>query len=577
MKIYTVFDDNFLEMAKAFFHSKNYFSSVPAIAHLPHLAAKSIRWCQENNIEYFVATHHNRSPKQVSRILKMECCGDLKEEEPVAYMDIDIIFQNDIGMLEDLNPNYLWVLSKREGRQTSLRKWKRHYFRNKTAEFARKHLPELTDLSVDELFESPVRNCGVIYGNRNLVRKLLQTAKQYYLKMLDLNKKDSIFSDSDQLCFMLAFASFQGRIKELPLKFNRMPYHQSYDYKDYSGLVVPDSVVLHLNKCKKLGDHLVKSWSRNSVPKHKVDSNTRLGIVVPMQTSSIAERSLTKNLYSLAVSNKANIYRDEDIGFPIQKKIIILDEIRDSMVGERPAYDRGLFFMVNGRLFMIDHGEHVKHRAAWIIGKYTSPDLLSGIFIEQMNKNLDTSKSKIPIIPLSYGTKDPLLWLNQGTYRNISLCQEKKYSVHFIGKIEKNRSKCVGRLSKIAASKIEHRINAKRISFDEYMQDLARAKIAWCPFGNRPKTHREIEAMCCEVAVMMPDQNVVEQEELIPDVHYISINQDHSDALDKVQYYLDDPNKLQAIAHQGHLWYQRNTSNYARAKYIYDQCVKILR
>lgn len=577
MKIYTVFDDKFIHMAQSFFNSAKYYSDTPICAHIPTGASRATKYCQQEKIEYYAGDFKNNNPKQTSRLLKMSCHKLHSEEEPVAYLDIDIVFQNDIGQLEELNPNYLWTLSEREGHQTSLRTWKKHYFTKSTVEFVRKVLPKLTDLPVEELLVSPVRNCGVIYGNRSLVKQLMDEAHRYYTKMLEINKKHKYFSDSDQLCFILAFFNLRDKLKELPLKFNRMPYHQSYDFKDRSCFFIPDNVVLHLNKCKQLGDPLVKSWSKNIKPKSDMDSNTRLGIVVPIQTSSVAERSLTKNLYSLAVSNKANIYRDEDVGYPIRKRVVELDAIRDKMKSERPAYDRGLFFMVNGHFFMIDHGEHTGNRGSWIIGKYTNPDQLSGIFMEQMGSNLNTSKSKIPIVPLSYGTKEPSLWLNQGVYHSIGLQKDKKYSVHFIGKVEKNRAKFADQLKSLPGSKIEHRGNSKRMGFHEYMKDLAHSKIVWCPYGNRPKTHREVEAMCCEVAVMMPNQHIREQEDLIPNVHYIEIKQDHSDAMKKAQYYLDHEDERKEIARQGHLWYERNVSDYARAKYIYKNCVRIIK
>jgi hypothetical protein len=297
-----------------------------------------------------------------------------------------------------------------------------------------------------------------------------------------------------------------------------------------------------------------------------------------MQNSSVAERALMKNLYSLAVSNKANVYRDEDVGFPIARRIAILDKIRDQTKKERPAFDRGLFFMVKNFLFMIDHGEKVGNRAAWIIGKYVNPHQLAGIFIEQMDEGLDTSASKVPVIPLAYGTKQPLLWHNQGLYHDLSINGPKKHSVHFIGNYttSKSRKHQAEMMSQIPNSKIEHRGNAKRLTFDEYMRDMAMSHIVWCPSGGRPKTHREIEAMCCEIAVLMPKQRITEQESLTPDVHYICVKDDHSDARKKVQHYLNSPEQLAEIAYGGRMWYERNASDSARAKYIIENALKII-
>ena len=584
MRIYTVFDDNFLEMAQSFINSErfhNIYSSVPVCAHIPASAAKSIRYCRENNIEHVTGAYPKRNAKQTSRLLKMDCMNLHGDEEPVAYMDIDIVFQNDIAQIEELNPNFLWVLSKREGRQTTLRTWKRHYFTHRTVEFARTNILKLVNLSVEEVeevLESPVRNCGVIYGNRSLVKQLMVKAKEYYTKLLEINHNKKCFSDSDQLCFLLAFCSVKDNIRELPPRFNRMPYHQSYDFKDKSCLLVPDNVVLHLNRCKNLGDSLVKSWANGNKPIITADPNTRSGIIVPMQTSNGAERALTKNLYTLAVANRANIYRDEDVGFPITHKLVELDKVRDSVKHERPAFDKGLFFMIDGFLFMIDHGEKIGDKAPWVIGKYVQSHQLAGIFVEQLDRGLDTSQSNIPILPLTYGIKQPILWLDQGIYHNLGLHGPKTYSVHFVGNFgtNKKRQREAQIIEKIPDAKILHKSRAQRLSFDAYMCDMAMARMVWNPPGGRPKTHREIEAMCCEIAVVMPDQRIIEQENLIPDTHYICIKDDYSDAQKKIQHYLDHPIELAQIAHNGRMWYERNASDHARAKYIHEQALKII-
>jgi len=228
---------------------------------------------------------------------------------------------------------------------------------------------------------------------------------------------------------------------------------------------------------------------------------------------------------------------------------------------------------------MIDHGEHVGNRAAWIIGKYVNSHQLAGIFMEQMDSKLDVSASKIPVVPLAYGTKYPLLWHNQGMYHNLAATANKKYTVHFIGNFTTNknaRQREAQLLSQIPNSRIEHKSKSARLSFDEYMRDMAVSEIAWCPPGGRPKTHREIEAFCCEIAVLMPQQHITEQENLKPNVHYICVKDDYSDAREKAQTYLDDKEKLAEIAYNGRLWYERNASDTARAKYIHEQALKII-
>ncbi len=580
MKILTTFDDGFLPMAHSFVNSLRGNSATPLFVHLSRYSSKSIEYCKNNDIEHKCSKMPKLGPKPTSRLLKMGCADDCGDET-VAYMDIDIIFQRDIATLEDLNPNYLWVLSKREGHQTALRKWKKHYFAKNDVGFVRKHLPKLdSHVDVEKALKYPVRNCGVIYSSGTILRELFHLARDYYSLLLKLNKKARLFSESDQLCFLLAFMKLEEKreIKELPLKFNRMPYHQSYDFKDKSCFLIPENVVLHLNRCKELGRPLIKSWAANKRPIIVADENTRCGIVIPIQTSSVAERALTKNLYSLAVSNKANIYRDEDVGFPITKKLARLDRIRDGLKGERPAFDKGLFFLFNNFLFMIDHGEHVGNRAAWIIAKHVKPKHLAGVFVEQMEEKSDYSKAKIPVLPIAYGTKQPLLWLNQGEYHDLGLHSEKKHSVHFIGSLGTNRERKrhASILSSIPDSKIENRGNSKRLDFDGYMRDMAASRFVWCPPGGRPKTHREIEAYCCEVAVLMPEQHIIEPESVEPDIHYICVKSNYSDAPEKVAYYLEHPDELGAIAWNGRLWYEKYASDNARARYIYEECCKII-
>jgi len=577
MKILTTFDDNFLLMARSFINSLRHYSSVPVTANLASSSKRSIEYCKQNNIEYNCTNMPKLKAKPTSRLLKMSCadaCPDI-----AVYMDIDIIFQGDISTIEDLNPNYIWVLSNREGHQTSLRSWKKHYFVRNDVDFVRKHLPKLDpEIDVEKALRSPVRNCGVIYSNGILLKKLFNLSSKYYHKLLEVNKTQKIFSDSDQLCFVLAFMQLEDKIKELPVRFNRMPYHQSYDYKNKSSFLIPGNIVLHLNCSKQAGEPLVNSWAKNCNPIINPDANTRSGIIVPIQTSSVAERALTKNLYSLAVSNKGNLYKDEDVGFPISSRIDDLDKVRDRIKGERPAYDRGLFFMFNNFLFMIDHGEYTGKRAQWLIGKYVNSHQLAGIFIEQMDKSLDISLSKIPIIPLAYGIKEPNLWISQGKYHNLGIGPS-KYTISFFGDFSTNkiRSKQAQLFNNIPGSNIQDIKKSNRISFDEYMKIIAASKIVWCPPGGRPKTHREIEAMCCEVAVLMPEQHILEPETLEPDVHYICVKPDYSDAIQKCQYYLDHEDKRKEIAHNGRMWYERNASDYARSKYIHDNCIKIIR
>ncbi len=524
MRILTTYDDSFLNYAQAFFNSLRYFNkSVPVSTFLIDSLRGSIELAKSHDADVFTSPSMNLGPKPTSRLLKMICANEGDSQEAVAYMDIDIIFQNDIAELENLNPDFLWVLSLREGHQTTLRTWKKHYFTKSTYEFAKESLQILApDIDPDKALQSPVRNCGVIYGRRHLLKSLFSKAKSYYEKLLEINKKKRRFLESDQLCFVLSYLDFDN-IKELPPKFNRMPYHQSYDFKDKSSLLIPDNVILHLNRQKKLGPELISFWSKNEKPRIKLECNTRSGLVLPIMTSKGAERALTKNLYVLASSNNVNTYREEDIGFLVTKKLDDLHKIRDSLTNERPTWDVSCAFMINGFLFLIDHGERVGRRAAWKIAKHTTSDQLAGVFVEQMDEGLDISGCNCPILPLSYGTKQSEMWIKQHVYHDMGINGPKKYNLHFIGAMHSSRKRWLSRINGIENSKIEARGNSQRIGFDEYMKDLAAARLSWCPAGNRPKSHREVEAMCCEVAIVMARKGRVETKPLNADSHYIVV------------------------------------------------------
>ena len=80
-----------------------------------------------------------------------------------------------------------------------------------------------------------------------------------------------------------------------------------------------------------------------------------------------------------------------------------------------------------------------------------------------------------------------------------------------------------------------------------------------------------------EIAVMMPEQDIIEPEPPKPGIHYIPIKKDHSDAEAQVGYYLAKENnmKLKKIAREGRLWYERNASDSARAHYIFAHCMEV--
>lgn len=382
MQIVTVFDEKFRRFAASFYHSlRHYNKTVPVTAYINKKDRKACELAKSMSMDYkTISFTDNLSKVAISRILKMRSVSGITG--PAVYMDIDVIFQGDIAEIEDLNPQFIWILSRRRGsRKTVLRKWLKQYFRREPPNWSskwnysniRKLLNSLTDGKYDPDFvlNQIIRNCGLVYSDASILHDLFSKAEQYYLRMLDINRQGPCFMEKDQLCFLLAFLEFDN-IRELPARFNRMPQHQSYEFKNINALFIPDTIVVHLNRCERLAEPLVQAWTHNEIP--QITPSRDIIVLPNIQRNEPGSIKLKCEFYELMVQEKATIYKDDDVGFILQelvdgpvKKDILANNILHGRAG------RAFFFLFNGLLFMVD-----TRGCDWQLGQ--SINSLHGIF-----------------------------------------------------------------------------------------------------------------------------------------------------------------------------------------------------
>jgi len=82
--------------------------------------------------------------------------------------------------------------------------------------------------------------------------------------------------------------------------------------------------------------------------------------------------------------------------------------------------------------------------------------------------------------------------------------------------------------------------------------------------------------MCLENLVIRHPIGVIETEPRIDRKHYVEIQNDDSDLLELLYYYLEHDDERKEIAHNGRLWYERNGSPTARAYHIVESLKKVI-
>lgn len=122
------------------------------------------------------------------------------------------------------------------------------------------------------------------------------------------------------------------------------------------------------------------------------------------------------------------------------------------------------------------------------------------------------------------------------------------------------------------------------LSSRDYIDLMSRSKITWSPRSvwsepdrdcNLPP-QREFEAMCLESMVIKHPNGKYESEERIPGMHFVEYNNDNTDLIEKLHYYLDHDDERNEIAHNGRLWWERNCTPLSRSSFILKSCLQAM-
>ena len=243
------------------------------------------------------------------------------------------------------------------------------------------------------------------------------------------------------------------------------------------------------------------------------------------------------------------------------------------------------FFMVNDKLFMyVDADSPVSNSHRWI--PFFEEHGIAGLFIVQKRTSTEymLDNCSIPTFPMASVTdyRVPLSFLEHDAHAK-SMCTKKDISVFFSGRCELRPARHAWR--DIIRQQIPNSLTNNRhwltLSTKDYIESMCRAKIFWCPRSvkSRPDhdcngiTSREVEGMCLETLIVRPPNGLIEVEPRLPEVHFVEVQNDNSDLIDKLRYYLEHDEERKEIAYNGRLWYERNSTSVARAKHLFS-CVK---
>ena len=244
-------------------------------------------------------------------------------------------------------------------------------------------------------------------------------------------------------------------------------------------------------------------------------------------------------------------------------------------------------FMVNDHIFVvITCDTPVENADVWV--PYYA-QYIAGFFVlcHRHSTAYIFDDCGIPVFPLFVKPDPhvPMVSFEHNAHAT-SMAIPKDISVFFQGRYETRLPR------KLMAEQIRCHIADTRIggnrgdlSGAEYIDLMCRSKIAWCPRSVRsPPDHecnaitaRESEAMCLECLVVRPSIGITEVEKRAAGVHYVEIQNDSSDLIEKLQYYLEHEDERKEIAHNGRLWWERNGSVTARAKRIFSDCLRAIK
>lgn len=246
------------------------------------------------------------------------------------------------------------------------------------------------------------------------------------------------------------------------------------------------------------------------------------------------------------------------------------------------------FFTVDKNLFMIvDADGPILNHKEWV--KYYEEQGVKGYFVacHRYSTKFIFDDCKVPAFPLpgKPGSRISLKDMEHEAHSR-SVAAKKDINVFFQGRFNTRVARIhIAKLitNAIPNCRIEN-CSKNIISSEEYIDRMCRSKIAWCPRSvlsepdhecNAPIA-KEFEAMCLEIMVLKPPIGTIEVEERISGIHFAEVNNDSSDLIEKIRYYLEHDNERKEIAHNGRLYFERNCSTFARAHQIFNDCLKAI-
>ncbi len=307
-------------------------------------------------------------------------------------------------------------------------------------------------------------------------------------------------------------------------------------------------------------------------------------IVLPNPEDRRFEKNRNRDWRTYQYSKNLKILHGEDIHVENDNDSLAdLIPLRQVPAGDVGRYAN--FFTLDNELFMIHVGDTIQQYDDGAI-EYYAKGGVRAIFILQRRTCFEYifDNSPIPIFFLNassdYLTNNPHF---EQTLHLKSMNSIKKNSVFFSGKprVRTGRKELGNHIKSCISDSV---IRYGGFTPDEYLDEMCQSKIVWCPTTTAPcratsycnlQTGRDFEALCCELLVIKPKPGVPENEPRIDKVHYVEAKDD--EIVDKIQYYLDHDDERKEIAHNGRLWFMRNSSELARAKHLFESSLSVIK
>lgn len=246
----------------------------------------------------------------------------------------------------------------------------------------------------------------------------------------------------------------------------------------------------------------------------------------------------------------------------------------------------GSFFSVNDNIFMILDTDqphvNIKH---WL-NYYKSS--VKAFFLICYYKDLKEHFSNVKVFPCfgAASVESPFLDSDEKTKQLPDRSIFKDIPIFFRGKFKNNIQRSI--LSKIVKKHFpnSHIENSEELNISEetYLNLLQRSKIVWSPpsvVSIDPLRYalylREREAMCMESLFVRQPINVFTPAEIIPGEHFVETNADNSNLIEVLEKYLSDDEERLRIARNGRMFFEKNCTSIARATYLLDKCISVLK